>query len=109
MREYMELGPTPCDEPCEQLGPNYNRRKALRECRAYARQLERQHGAPPEGAYFGVKGFAHDFGTYHETVIYFDTENEAAMEYAYKVEGDTPANWDETAKLELTEGETIEA
>ena len=103
MREHMELGPTPCDEPCEQLGPNYNPAKARRESQVYANQLRRMFPDPPYGTTIGVKAFPHDFGSYIEVVVYFFCDDEESAEYAYKVESGLPANWDDEARAELKE------
>ena len=102
MYDYLEIGPTPCDEPCQQVGtPSYDPSLARRECQAFAKQLRRQFGEEPEGARIMVKANSHDFGTYHDVVVKFDASNNAAIAYAFKVEGECPAEWDETAKLEL--------
>jgi eukaryotic-like serine/threonine-protein kinase len=52
MTDYLELGPCPCDEDCEQLGANYDHGRARLECRVLRDQLIRQFGPPPEGAYY---------------------------------------------------------
>jgi len=41
MIDYLELGPSPCDEDCEQLGANYDPARARLECRALKRKEER--------------------------------------------------------------------
>jgi hypothetical protein len=99
--DTIEVGPTPCYEECEQVGPNYRPEWARRECRAYIGQLKRIHGEPPEGAYYRVLSCPHDFGTYHEVGIRFDDRDPEAIEYAFKVEGDTPDYWDDLAMIEL--------
>jgi hypothetical protein len=104
MQDYLTLGPTPCEETCQPVGmPTYDHGKAIKESRVYKAQLERMHGEPPDGAYFKVKSFPHDFGSYMEVVIMFDSDDEKAREYAYKVEANCPANWDEIAKSQLVE------
>jgi len=101
MRDYINIGSSPYDEQCAQVGtPDYHE-KVARECRAYKRQLIRQFGEPPEGAALAIKSFPHDFGTYHEVVCYYDTEIEGSKEYAFKLESDGPSNWDEQARTEL--------
>jgi hypothetical protein len=98
MTDYLVLGPCPCDEDCEQLGTDYDPVRARLECRALRDQLIRQHGQPPEGAYYRTCANAHDFGTYYELAIYYDEHNEAAVEYAFKVEREYPQVWDDEAR-----------
>ena len=99
--EYLNIGPTPADEECQQLGENFDSRKAAIEMKVFKNQLLRQFGNPPDGATIKVKSFPHDYGSYSEVCVVFDTESRAAVEYAYKVESESPANWDDTARTEL--------
>jgi hypothetical protein len=101
MRDYLNIGATPADETCEQLGPNYDPMKARAECNAFAKQIIRQFGEPPFGADIRVKSFTHDFGTYQEVVIWFMDDIEETIDYAYKVENEVAATWDDEAKKEL--------
>lgn len=86
MYEILELGPVPCDEPCEQLGDGYDAVKAKDECKRYLSALRSVYGEEPEGAKLIVKNMAHDFGNYYEVCVKFDPDNDAASEYAYKCE-----------------------
>lgn len=101
MYDYLEIGPVPYGEDCEQLGPNYDGEHARAECRAFIGQLRRTFGPEPEGARLVARSNPHDFGTYHEVAVKFDENSEAATEYAFKIEGDTPEYWDDEAKAEL--------
>lgn len=102
-QDYLSLGSTPCEEPCAQVGSfNYLAQSRL-ESRAYINQLLRQHGEPPAGAMLRMKSFPHDFGTYHEVCVFYDPDNQQAVGYAFKLEGDLPMNWDEDAKKTLSE------
>lgn len=92
--EYLELGPAPYDEQCVQIGTLDYREKAIAECQRYKEQIIRQFGEPPENAGLRVKGFPHDFGNYYELCINFDPDDEKAVEYAFEVEGNLPANWE---------------
>lgn len=102
-RDCMELGPVPADESCEQVRSNgttdYTRMRA--ECTAYKHQLERQFPDAPEGTYFRVKSYSHDFGTYYEVCVNYDMDDDESSEYAFKVENDLPGNWDDKALSEL--------
>lgn len=99
MRDCLYLGPVPSDEDCEQLGREYEPRRATAECTAYVNQLRRQFGEEPEGARLAIKSGAHDFGTYLEVVVYY-TDDQSA-EYAFNVENNSPAYWDAEAIEEL--------
>lgn len=93
--EYLSLGSVPGDEKCAQIGdPDYYE-KCRQESNRYIAQLKRMF---PEwenkGCFFKKKGFNHDFGVYHEVVIFFDEKDEASCEYAHMVENNLPANWD---------------
>jgi hypothetical protein len=83
------------------LGPNYDAVAARHECNRYCNQLVRQFGKPPAGASVSVRGFAHDFGTYYEACVMFDSDDEAQCEYAYRLESDGPALWDVVALEEI--------
>jgi len=103
MREELSLAPVPIDEPCAQLGdPDYLTR-ARKECRAFISQLTREFGEPPSGARLKITQNPHDFGTYLDVEVQFDDSVEEAAEWAYKVEANLPANWDEAALAELAE------
>ncbi len=103
MRDYINIGPSPCDEDCAQVGKEDYVERSKKECRAFLNQLKRVFGEPPEGAVLSIKQFDHDFGTYREVVCYFDDAYPESVEYAFKLEGDTPATWDEQARKELAQ------
>jgi hypothetical protein len=102
--EYLEIGPTPWEEECEQVGtPTYNKQRAHDECEAYAKQLKRLF---PDGD-FRVRTNRHDFGSYFEVAGYWDDSddddygNNRAREAAYEAESNSPAKWDKLAEVEL--------
>lgn len=100
--EHLTLGPTPREEECAQVGTDEYPVRVRREGKAYIGQLVRMFGSPPPGAEFRLKSFPHDFGTYHEVVLSFDSSVKTAVEFACHVEGNLPGEWDEQAKAELT-------
>lgn len=108
MKDYITLGATPCDEPCEQLGDGYDRSKALLECRVYRDQLLRiakEAGKEvPAGLTLAPKGERHDFGTYYEVAATFDSNDHEAIEMAYWFDHNVPANWDDEARKALRDG-----
>jgi hypothetical protein len=101
IRDYLAVGSAPADEECAQVGePDYGNR-ARRECRAYIAQLRREFGREPEGASLVTRFFPNDFGTYLEVVCYFDEQYPESVEYARRLECESPANWDTQAAVEL--------
>lgn len=101
MRDYLTIGATPPGEECAQVGSDGYYERAKKECRAFLNQLKRQFGDEPKGADLRVKGFSHDFGTYYEVVCYYDEESEEAADYAFRLESETPEEWDAAARQEL--------
>jgi hypothetical protein len=99
--EKLEIGSAPHAEKCEQLGPNYDERKARIEINAFRDQLIRMFGQPPAGASFFISRNYHDFGTYLELGVKYNEDNEKAEAYAFKLEGGAPEHWDAEAKAEL--------
>jgi hypothetical protein len=97
-REYISLGPTPCDEDCVPAGTHPS--QEIKECNAYKRQLRRMFPNPPENTSIGVKYF-YTGGGYREVVVYYDDNSEASWTYAINVERNLPAKWDELAKIDL--------
>ena len=94
MKDYFCIGATPSEEDCAQVGtPDYHR-KAIAECYRFIQLIRDTLGPEPEGAELRIKAFEHDFGTYHEVVCWFETDNEAAREYAVRCENDAPATWE---------------
>lgn len=93
--EYMEIGPTPANEECLQLGAdNYTSDGARAECHRFIRTIKVKLGEPPEGASLVVRSNRHDFGTYYEVAVKYDEAKEAAIDYAFKVESEAPTEWD---------------
>jgi hypothetical protein len=102
--EYMELGSTPYDEDCAQVGSVEYNKYARKEMEIYINQLDRMFpDAESKGIDFKIKWFNHDFGRYGEVCAYWNTDDEIADEYVYIIESDLPSNWDEQAKQELSE------
>ena len=101
MQDCLDLGSTPSQEDCAQVGREDYHLRARRECRAYINQLRRMFGEEPDGARLSVKSNPHDFGSYLSVVCYFDGDNKAAADYAYHCEAKGPKEWDEEARREL--------
>src|SRR5256885_15194424 len=101
MRDCMDLGCAPSMEHCAQVGTDEYFDRARTECRAYIALLRRSLGDEPPGATLSVKSNPHDFGTYLSVVCYFDPDDPAATDYAFKCEAKGPREWDEQARREL--------
>ncbi len=103
MRDYLTLDCTPIDEPCHGVGTNPIMEN--HEVRAYKEQLERILSAEFSQAdlqvYVGIKKFPHDFGSYSEVVVYYDDDNEEAINQAFWLEANTPEQWDTKADAYL--------
>ena len=93
-RDYIDIGPTPAEEDCAQVGsPDYERR-ARPECIRFIDQIRRTLGEEPAKAALRVKSNPHDFGAYLSVVCYYDDDDEASTEYAYRCEEQAPSRWD---------------
>jgi hypothetical protein len=101
IRDYLTIGSAPAEEECAKVGESDYGNRARKECRAYIRQLRREFGNEPEGASLVTRFFPHDFGTYLEVVCYYEDDVPESVEYAYRLERESPANWDTQAVTEL--------
>ena len=105
MRDYLDLAPTPIDEPCamvEKTGDYLPRMRA--ECKAFAHQLERTFPEALEaGCSFRVKSNPHEFGQYLEVQVCFNDNDEHQTHWAFMIENDLPEAWDDQARAELAE------
>ena len=104
MRDYIYIGSTPADEPCEQAGGNEGKMRL--ECQTYMEQLRRLHGAEPQGAQLRIKWENHDFGRYAEVVCYFDGALPETVSYAFGMEEKSSQLWDAEA-LEALRGDSL--
>lgn len=105
--DYITLGPTPPDEDCAQVGePNF-RKLATVQMKAYVNQLNRRFDNWVKDGYilFDKKWFNHDFGSYGEVVVYYNTEDEMSRMCAISVDRSIPTYWDEEALKELEENQ----
>jgi hypothetical protein len=93
MRDFLEIGSTPAEEECVQVGEDNYRERATKEMRRFIERIREVLGPEPEGAQLSIKWFPHDFGTYGEVVCYFDEGNDKAREYAFKCDSDAPSTW----------------
>lgn len=101
--DYIEIGPVPASEPCAQVGTENYLAHSLHECEVFKRMLVRLFPVP-DGvpAAFVVRSHPHDFGTYCEVAIRYQSGNQGAVDFAYLVETAAPDRWDSIAKYELS-------
>ena len=109
----IELGPTPAEEQCAQVGDHNYAGRSRTECEVFRAQILR-HYPVPEGleqqAGLRIISSPHDFGNYREVEIAYDPFSVRATEWARQVEADSMGliiKWDQEAraKLGLTETE----
>ena len=94
MRDYIDIGSSPAEEDCAQVGsPDYYKR-ARTECARFIELIRKTLGPEPEGAQLSVKSNPHDFATYYSVVCYFEEDDEEARNYAFRCEAEAPARWD---------------
>lgn len=91
MRDYLSLGSCAPEEDCVQVGTDNYAILAREQCRRYIQWLRAKVGPEPPETALQIKSFPHDFGTYLEVVCYFDTDNDAAVDYTYRCEAEA---WD---------------
>lgn len=105
--DFLELGCTPSDEECAQVGEDNYESNARAECERYIQLLRTLFGPEPEGAALRVKQFPHDFGYYLEVVCYYS--GPVARDYAFHIENNAPATWDTVAVIPRTPAGSITA
>lgn len=99
--DYIEIGSAPACEDCAQVGSDDYAVRSRRECAVFIRMLERVFPVPAGLIVrFRTKSFPHDFGTYREVVVEYEGGREA-LDFALKVESETPDKWDDIAHFEL--------
>lgn len=93
--DFLELGSSPPYESCAQVGQPGYADQAREECKQYIRAIRTYLGPEPEGARLGIKWFDHEYGRYAEVVCYFDSDNQAAVDYAFACEAKGPCTWED--------------
>lgn len=93
MRDYMSIGPAPCNEDCVQVGTANYFPRARVECERFIRCIREVLGDEPAGAHLAIKSNPHDFGSYLDVVCYYDDQDEEATRYALKCEAEAPMTW----------------
>lgn len=99
--EEYEIGSTPVEENCIQVRhrrPMVHNTEdyipAMREeCQRYKTLLEKRFTNIPNGMRFKIKRFPHDFGSYYEVCVVYDTEDEYHNEVFLFIDGHLPMQW----------------
>jgi hypothetical protein len=100
--DYMAFDTAPLDEECVQVGDGTDYfQRALREGLVYKRMLSRIFGLPTGRVHFFLKKFEHDFGSFVQVCVAFDSESIEEKNWVLNVEANLPLVWDEKAKSEL--------
>lgn len=93
MTDCLEIGPTPSEEECVQLGDDDYVRRAEAECDRFIALIRKSVGPEPLGARLYIKRNLHDFGLYFEVAVKFDPAIPKAVEYAFRCEREAPSRW----------------
>lgn len=102
MTDYIELGSAPCEEDCAQVGSENYYEKVVEESKRYISLLEKKFGKyRPLNCSFRKKSFPHDFGTYYEVVVTYNSNDEDSVKFAYHVENNLPTTWGDDREIPL--------
>jgi len=107
-REYLTIGPTPCDEVCHPA--NGDKKMQRIEMNAFKEQLTRVMNTEfGENlcVYFSIKSFPHDFGSYSEVCVIYDDEDRTQVQQAFWIESNSPESWDAEAEKYLKDNEYV--
>ena len=101
MRDEMDIGCNPCEEPCVSVSRDVDYLPAMRaECVRFIALIRKKLGEEPPGAYLKVKSNPHDFGLYYSATVYFDDSDEEARHYAYLCESEAPRTWQDDQPIQ---------
>lgn len=92
--EFLEIGCSPTEEDCVQVGTENYSSLAKEECKRYIDLLRKTFGPEPDGARLSIKSFPHDYGSYYEVVCFYDDSKPASIDYAFKIESNSPERWE---------------
>ncbi len=97
MRDYIDIGASPANERCAQVGEEGYAQQARAECNRFIELIRKTLGEEPGSAHLTIKSNPHGFGTYFSTVCYYDDTDEEAARYAARCEDEAPTRWGKTA------------
>lgn len=95
MRDYIDIGPSPSDEDCVQVGDDNYTRKATVECRRFIELIRKTLGEEPKNTQLRVKFEPHEFGSYASVVCYYDDNDKESIDYAFRCESEAPTRWED--------------
>lgn len=102
MIDCIELGPAPSDESCAQsTDPDFNT-KNQEECQRYKEQLlnlAKAKNIPMGKAKLTIKSFSHDYGSYREVCVKFDTTDQVGIDFAFWLDENAPTTWENTSQV----------
>ena len=104
-KDYLTLSCNPAEEEWPG-GPDSTTDQQSAVLRRYLQMLVDKFPIPPdlEGKVrFARKTFPHDFGSYTEVVVWFDTEDRRARSFAYMCDAEMPGRWTDTEVVRLDE------
>jgi len=108
MRDYIDIGSSPANELCAQVGQEGYAQQARAECQRFLELIRTNMGEEPGSAHLAVKANSHDYGTYYEVVCYYDDTDEEATRYAVRCQDEAPTEWGEiVAELGKADPETV--
>ena len=102
MRDYMTLGSVPYEEDCIQMGKEGQKE----ECRKFVNMLREKFINIPEWASFSVKSNPYEYDCYYEAAVNWNDEDEESTQFAFFVETNIPARWDDTEQIDWNQGKT---
>jgi hypothetical protein len=94
MKDYIVIGPVPCNEDYAQVGQDGYQEQAVEECTRFIDLLRKTFGDEPEGARLAIKWFEHDFGSYCEVIFWYETADEKTQDDAFRCENEMPLTWE---------------
>ena len=103
MRDTINIGSSPYNEPTIQIKSGVNYLPwSIKEIMIFREQLKRQFPRLAEfNCYLHIRQHPHDFGTYAQLEINYNSDNEKSRKMAYTVDGEVPAKWDDIAQAEI--------
>ena len=109
MREFIQIGTTPEEEECAQVGIS-DEVQFKREAIAFRAQIFRENTNLHPSVGIEVRAFEHDRGMhfrpletgwYHELVLTYPSDNDDARNAAFKLADNLPQEWDFEAKQQI--------
>lgn len=95
--DFVELGPSPAEERCAQVGREGFDQANRDEVRRFIAGVKRYFGERYPGGTLPVsvtvRSFPHDFGAYRECVVVYDEGNQHEVDVAYTIDDKCPTTW----------------